>query len=71
MEVLIPDQISHKCRKNWLEFFEDIIENLNMEKYYEDIFEKDAAKHFQVSFALGPSKNASDVPKSPIQINKT
>ena len=56
----------HNVRKSGQEIFQDIIENLNMEKYYEEIFEKDAGKHFQVSFAPGPSTNASDVPKSQI-----
>ena len=37
--------------QNGQEFSEDIIENLNMEKYYEEIFEIDDGKHFQASLA--------------------
>ena len=37
--------------RNGKNFSEDVNENLNMEKYYEEIFGKDDGKHFQVSFA--------------------
>ena len=51
MDIPQRHKIPNVPMKNGQEFSEDIIENLNMEKYYEEIFEIDDGKHFQVSFA--------------------
>ena len=52
MDIPQRHKIPNVPIQNGQEFSEDIIENLNTKKNYKEVFEKDAEKHFQVSFAL-------------------